>query len=55
MANGAVVRFSWSLIAYVIAALLALLMAVGHLIGITASQQVLPWCLFFFILGHFIP
>jgi hypothetical protein len=48
-------KVSWSVVAYVIAALLALLMAVGHLIGITAGAQVLPWCLFFFILGHFIP
>jgi len=48
------VRVSWSLVAYVIAALLALLMAVGHFIGITAGAQVLPWCLFFFILGHFV-
>jgi hypothetical protein len=55
MTNGAVVRFSWSLIAYVVAALLALLMAVGHLIGVQAGTQVLPWCLFFFILGHFLP
>jgi hypothetical protein len=48
-------KVSWSVVAYVIAALLALLMAVGHLIGITAGAQVLPWALFFFILGHFIP
>jgi hypothetical protein len=49
------VRISWSLVSYVIAALLALLMAVGHLIGVTAGQQVLPWALFFFILGHILP
>jgi hypothetical protein len=47
-------RASWSVVAYVVAAILALIMAIGHLIGITASAQVLPWVLFFFILGHFI-
>lgn len=45
-------KVPWSVVAYVLAALLALLMAVGHLIGITAGPAVLPWCLFFFILGH---
>ena len=45
-------RPSYAQISYTIAALLALLMAVGHLIGLTASAQVLPWCLFFFILCH---
>jgi hypothetical protein len=49
------VRISWSLVSYVIAALLALLVAVGHLIGVTAGQQVLPWAIFFFILGHILP
>jgi hypothetical protein len=47
------VKVSASLVCYVIAALLALLSALGHILGVaTAGPQVLAWSLFFFILGH---
>lgn len=48
-------KATWSLVAYVLAALLALVMAVGQFIGIRAEgPTILAWCLFFFILGHFV-